>query len=114
MIIALVIFFVALVTKLVIDYNLWLKGTPNNHKLGPALVLIALVGCSWLAGWHSTPMWFLGWTCLFDPAFAIMIGQKWYYVGETATLDKIQRKRPILQTLKYVLFIGSVIFFIYA
>lgn len=112
MIWALIIFVACLTIKLAIDLRQYHSRKTINHGLEAVFVATALVGVSWLAGWYSLPMWFFGWTCLFDPAFSLLIGQKPFYIGETAALDKIQRKYPFLQLLKYLLLTVSIIFFI--
>lgn len=109
-----VIFAVTLIAKLNLDYWQYLKGKKINHALEAVFVTIALGVASFFAGWISAPMFFFGFTCLFDPAFAMLIGQKPFYVGTTAKLDILQRKYPFLQVLKYILFVGSIILYIYA
>jgi hypothetical protein len=110
MILAVIVFVAAIVAKLVVDYNKWEKGEKVDHNkeawyaAGVATVL-TIIG-----GLESLPMWvFLGWT-LFDILFALTMGQKWDYVGDTSQLDKLQRKYPFLKYAKYSLAILSVIF----
>lgn len=111
MIWALLIFVATLIAKLAVDVRLYLRGGVNKHRVGPAIVLVALVACSWLAGWTSTGMWFFGWWILFDGLYNKLIGQDWFFVGETAKLDKLQRKYPFLVILKYSLFAASIAFY---
>lgn len=108
------IFGVTLIVKLNVDYWQYLKGKKINHSLEAVFVTILLVGASYFSGWWAIPMFFFGFTCLFDPAFALLMGQKPFYLGTTAKLDILQRKYPFLQWLKYILFIGSIILYIYA
>lgn len=114
MIYGIIIFFVMLGLKLAVDVKLYQSRKVNNHKLGPALVFIGLIICSYLAGWLSTPMWFFGWWVLFDGFYNILIGQPWLRVGETAWLDRMQRKYHGLPWLKYTMAILSIILYIYA
>lgn len=107
LIIAIVIFFATLVIKLAVDYRLWLKGKPNQHSLGPIIVFACLVICTWLAGWRSAGMFLFGWWAGFDSFIALLMGQKFYYVGNTARLDKWQRINPALLWLKYA---GAIVF----
>jgi hypothetical protein len=112
MIPALAIFFVTLLIKL--NYDVWLykSGKRNQHLRGAVIVFLVLVGCTWNAGWLSAGIWFFGWWALFDTAYAILIGQKWYFTGNTPQLDKLQAKYPVLKWIKYAGLPASIILFI--
>lgn len=100
MIWAVVLFVVTLALKLAFDIKLYFSGKKNRHQLGPALVLVSLVTCSYFGGWHSTPFWFFAFWNLFDVLYAFLIGQAWNYVGTTAFLDRMQRKYLAVRILK--------------
>jgi len=110
---ALVIFFLTLIGKLVIDVRLYLSGKPNKHILGPAIVFVALVACCWAAGWLSAGIWFLGYWILFNGSYAVLIGQKWGYLGTTAFLDRTERKYRWITPAKYAAFAVSIILYIF-
>lgn len=114
LIIAICGFVVCLAVKLVVDLRQFHSRKTINHGLEAVFVAIALTGLSLLAGWKSAGIWFFGWTVFFDLGWNILVGNKPFYIGATSYLDKLQRKYPALQFARYVLFIGSVIFFIYA
>ena len=109
MIWGLVIFLVTLVAKL--NYDLWQYHSRKtiNHAREAAVVFILLTVASWLSGWISAPMWFLGFWILFNGIFNILIGQKWGYLGSTAKLDILETKYKWITAVKYALFIASVI-----
>lgn len=107
-------FVVCMAIKLAVDLQQFHSRKTINHALEAVFVAIALAALSFLAGWKSAGIWFFGWWMVFDFMFNVLVGNPPFYVGETAWLDKLQRKYPVLQFARYVLFIGSVIFFIYA
>lgn len=113
MIVALIIFFATLTGKLLIDLKQYHSRKKINHAAEAFIVACLLTLASFFAGWISAPMWFLGFWCLFDPAFALLIGQQFFYVGTTSKLDILQSKYPLVLILKYFLFIGSIILFIW-
>lgn len=114
LIIAIIIFAVCLSVKVAIDLRTHYSGKQVNHKAGALVVCIALLTLSFWVGYKSAPMWFFGWWVIFDLCWNVFVGNPLLYVGETAYLDKLQRKYPVLQVARYLLFIGSIIFFIYA
>lgn len=110
--IALVIFVLTLAGKLAFDLHLYYSGGVNHHLTGPAIVLVCLIGCSWLAGWLSTPMWLLGYWALFDSLWGLFTGNGAFYLGTTAWLDILQNQYPALQVAKYVLAAGATTFYV--
>lgn len=94
------------------DVRLYHSRKVNKHRLGAAIVLFALIGASWVSGWLTTPFWFFGWWLIFDACYNILIGQKWNYIGETAWLDRMQRKYPAVTWFKYLGFIASIVILI--
>lgn len=112
MIIALVIFLLVLIGKLIFDLHLYFSDKPNKHFIGPIIVVIALAICSWLAGWLSIQMWFLNWWMLFDGFYGLFIGHGFFYVGTTAKLDILQRKYQLLFWFKYIAAPVSIILYI--
>lgn len=112
MIAAFVIFSCTLIGKLIFDLHLYYSGEANKHTLGPMIVFIALVVCSWLGGWITIPMWWFGYWAIFDTLYAVCIGQKFYYVGTSAWLDKMQRRYPVLVYIKYGGAILGIVLFI--
>lgn len=107
-------FLVCLTVKLVVDIKQFHSRKTINHGLEAVFVFVALAVLSLVAGWKSAGIWFFGWWCIFDLLWNVLVGNPPFYVGTTAALDKLQRKYPVLQYVRYVLFIGSIIFFIYA
>lgn len=114
LIIAVCLFAAVLIGKLAVDFQLYQSRKVNEHLLGPVIVFIVLVVCSFLAGWKSVGIWFMGYWILFNGFYAVLIGQKWGFLGTTSKLDIFERKNKWVTPAKYILFIGSVIFFIYA
>lgn len=112
MIWAITIFAITIIIKLAIDLKRWQSGNVNKHSLGPGIVAGVLITCSYICGWWSVPMWFFGYWALFDTLWGVLAIRDPFYVGETAWLDKLQRKYRVLQVLKYVLAIGSIILYV--
>ncbi len=106
------LFVMTIAGKLAFDLHLYFAGGVNNHVAGPTIVFICLVGCSILGGFASIPMWPLVYWPVFDTLYALFIGQGPFYIGTTAKLDILQHSYPILQALKYVLAISSIILFL--
>lgn len=112
MITAVAIFIMTLIGKLLFDVHLYYSGRSNEHTLGPLIVLIALIACSWVSHWYYLPGWMsLFWAC-FDPLYAVLIGQKWHFVGSTSFLDRLQHRYPFIACVKYILGVTSLILFI--
>jgi hypothetical protein len=112
--IAIIIFVLTIAGKLSFDIHLYFAGGVNNHIEGPIIVFICLIGCSLLGGFTSIPMWPLVYWPVFDTLYALFIGQGPFYIGTTAKLDILQHDYPVLQVLKYVLAIASIVFFLKA
>jgi hypothetical protein len=110
MVIAVILFFLTLAAKLAVDVRLYLSGKPNRHTLGPVIVFVVLVACSWIAGWLTLPLWFLGWSILFNGLYNVLIGQGWWYLGTTARLDRFERRHPWVTIVKYSLFTATILF----
>lgn len=109
MIWSLIIFFATLIGKLANDLNLYHSRKVNKHWVGAIYITGALIICSLIVGWKTAPMWFFSYWALFDTAYALLIGQKWYYTGDTAYLDKLQKQYPVIKWIKYAGFIISVV-----
>jgi hypothetical protein len=112
MIYSIFIFILLIIVKLAFDVRLWLNNRQNRHRWA-WLVAIVLLVCSWQAGWESTGIWFFWYWIIFDGMYNILIGEKWWYIGETAWLDKMQRIYPFLVYVKYAGAILSIIFYAY-
>jgi hypothetical protein len=110
--IAIILFVVTLVGKLVVDLNLYFNNAVNYHIFGPAVVLIVLAACSVLSGWRSIPVWLFVWWSVFDSLYGLFIHQVFFYVGTTARLDILQRTYPWIIWLKYIGAVASVIYYI--
>lgn len=111
-IIALILFILTIAGKLWFDLHLYFAGGTNNHILGPAIVVVSLAVCSWLAGWYSIPMWLFVYWAVFDSLYGLFIGHGLLYIGTTAKLDILQHKYGFLQALKYLLAVASIIFYV--
>jgi hypothetical protein len=90
-----------LVADLWTDYRMYLTGKPVNHIRGAWLRLIGLVPAALLIGWPGVVTLFSYWA-IFDVCYALLIGQKWNYIGTTSWLDKQQRVFPGLVWLKFI------------
>lgn len=112
MIYAIAIFILTLVIKLIVDVRLYNQGKTNHHSWGPGIVAGCLATSCYIAGWHSIPMWLFSYWALFDTLYAILIKQKWYFIGTTAKLDILQHRYPVFRVLKYLLFIASIIYYV--
>ena len=64
-------------------------------------IILTLLPISVFAVLLSIPLWWI----LFDGVVAKRLGKKWWYVGNTATVDKILKK-PIAKILLLVIVIG--------
>lgn len=117
------IFTLTLTIDLITDYRRYLKGKAINHRRGAILRAIGLLP-AWVclslhqhSGWLFWAVLISGmlaftYTCIFDPVFSILIGQKPFYVGTTSFLDRLQRKYPWLLPAKYGLAILFIIIYI--
>jgi hypothetical protein len=112
LIIAILLFIGILAGRLTYDLHLYFSGKQNRHVIGPLATAGALAGCSILAGWLSTPMWFFGFWAAFDAMYGLFIGQGLLYVGDTSNLDRLQHRFPALKILKFVLAIILILIFI--
>lgn len=113
MITSLIIFFLTLAAKLTYDRHRYLSRKTIYHGREAIVVSIALIAASYFADWKTIPLWFFGFWVLFDGFFNLLIGQPWGYLGETAKLDKLMRKYPLIIILKYFgLFASTIIPFI--
>lgn len=110
-IIAYILFAVTIAGKLLFDLHLYYNGGVNNHLVGPAIVLICLSICTWLAGWRSSFMWLFCYWSIFDSLYGLFIHQGLLYIGTTAKLDILQHKYHIIQILKYLFALISIIFY---
>lgn len=109
---SLVLFILAITAKLCIDIARHWDDKVTFHGQGALIASIAIVGCSWMAGWSSLPMFLFGWWAIFDTAWGWIVLKKPFYVGTTAKLDILQRKYPWVQVAKYVGFILSIILYV--
>lgn len=121
MIYGIIIFLVTLIIDLATDYRLWLKyrnvNRPNgsvNHTVGGALRLAMLALSIIFLGWWAIPMVLFVYWILFPGIFNLLIRQDWDYVGNTAYLDKLERKYPVITYIRYGGAILSIILYIYA
>lgn len=112
MIYALVVFTLTMAIKLAIDLKRYQSGKPNRHILGPAIVFTALIACSWLSGWIWVLGWFFTWNAVFDTLWGTLALREPFYIGTTAWLDRLQRKYRVLQVLKYLLAITSIVLYV--
>lgn len=112
-IIALLLFIACLAGRLAYDTWLYQSRKVNNHVVGPAITLVVIVACCWLAGWLSIPMWFFGFAAIFDPSYAVLIGQKPGFLGTTAKLDRLQHRYPPLVWVKYIGAVVAILLFIF-
>lgn len=108
MIPALLIFLAALAGKLAFDLHLYFSNKTNKHTTGPAIVVVILLVCSWVAGWITTGVWFFGWWIIFNILYALFIGQDWNYIGNTSKLDKFERKHTWVSVVKIFVFVASI------
>lgn len=111
MIYGIAIYALTIVVDLFTDVRLWYKDQKVNHFRGAALRLIGLIPACWLIGWAVIPLALFLYWILFEGMYNVLIGQKWWYIGETAKIDKLQRKYPAIKILKYVLLIFSILFY---
>lgn len=109
MIYAFAIFAITLVIDLITDVHRYQSRKPVNHARGAALRLIGLVPACILGGWKFIPFALLGYWILFNGLFNIFIGQEWFYKGETAKLDRLERRHTWIVWVKYILFATSII-----
>ena len=110
MIYGILILILTIGVDLITDVNLYYKKGKVNHVRGAALRLICLAPASYLMGWQFIPLILFAYWILFEGFYNLLIGQKWNYVGETARIDKLQRKYPVIYWLKYIGLAGSIIF----
>ena len=109
-IIAIIIATIVLIIDLVTDYKAWLKNRNEikpkgsvKHRYGAVLRIAGLAIPLWLAWWKLSIVICADYWALFDTAFAISVGQKWYWTGATAWLDRMQANYPVIKWLKYLL-----------
>ena len=111
MIWGILIFIAVLVIDLWTDVDRYFDGRKVNHTRGAIFRVIGLAPAVYFMGWLSAPMLFFLYIILFNGLYNTFIGQKWEYVGDTAKMDRLQRKYPILKTIKYIAFIASAILY---
>lgn len=97
-----------LIGRIIYDvFILYFGGKVNKHTIGPGITVVVIIVCSILAGWLSGFMWLFAFAAIFDPAYALLIGQKAGFLGTTAKLDRLQHRYPWLVWTKYI---GAVCF----
>lgn len=118
MILVIVIFFVTLIAKLAFDRHQHFSRKTINHDAEGAIVGVLFVvasiiykGFTLAALLNLAEMCFTFWA-LFDTGFGILIASDPLFLGTSAKLDRLQKKYPPLQVLKYLLAITSIILFI--
>lgn len=112
LVVAIIIFILTLIGKLIVDLHLYFSGGINNHTIGAIIVLVSLSSCTILSGWKSLFMWFFLFWALFDSGWGLFSGNGILYIGQTSKLDILQHQYPMLQIFKYLLAIASTIFYI--
>lgn len=80
-----------------------------NHRRGLLWRIPAFIAATWIY-WPSLMLWLWFW-CIFDTAMALRTGH-WARLGETSTLDKLQRKYRWLQWVKYGMGVLAIILYI--
>lgn len=111
LIIAIALFILTIVLKLIVDLHLYHSGGTNNHIIGPIIVLASIGVSTYLAGWRSIFMWLFVFWAAFDSSWGLLTGNGFFYVGTTAKLDILQRSYPFVLWLKYLGAIGSTFFY---
>lgn len=108
--IAAIIILITLIVDAVTDLNRWDQGR-INHGRGAAIRLLVLIGCLFI-DWHSICLW-IPYGIIFD--ICLNLGRKLrvLYVGETAWIDRLQRRYPFLIWLKYGAGVASIIIYIW-
>lgn len=116
--IGIIIFWATWVVDLITDYRIRISGKQVNHTRGALLRVIGLIPAGLFLSLSpefkpllqavAVPgMFFFTYWSLFDPAYNILTGEKVFYIGGTASLDKLQRKHRWLVPGKYI---ASVLF----
>lgn len=112
MILAVVIFAATLAIDLFTDVRRYYQRREVNHARGVVLRLFGLVPACIFGGWYFIPVALLGYWVLFNGLYNVLTGREWFYKGQTAYLDKLERKHPWIVPVKYALFIASIIFYV--
>lgn len=121
---ATLIFFVTLITDLITDYMLYLKGKPVKHFSGAILRFIGLIPAGFFFSYYhgdivflrlitAIPMMLLTYWVLMDSIFGKLIGQGFGYLGTTSALDRLQRKNTWLVWAKYIGAVVSIAAYIF-
>lgn len=103
-----------MVLKLGYDYHQHIKGKRIDHDkeagiLGACCVVLSLFMYPF---WLSLPMLAMLSHCIIDMGMGLLLTRNPFYLGESAKLDRLQKKYPILQFAKYILTIGLLTWYI--
>jgi hypothetical protein len=109
MIWGILIWIATIMIDLVTDHRLRLKKRPVNHARGALLRLVGLVPATILIPFEAIGIVWFGYWVAFEGLNNLMNGQKWGYVGETAWIDKMTRKYPVIKWLKYIGLAASIV-----
>lgn len=111
MIIAWLIWLATLVIDLFTDVRRYYQRRAVDHTRGAVLRLFGLVPACALGGWAFIPVALFGYWILFNGLYNVFTGRRWFYVGGTANLDKLERRYPWIVWVKYLAFLTSIIIY---
>lgn len=110
-----VIFFAVLAIDLFTDLRLFFKRKPVNHTRGLILRLIGLAPSVYLLphdriiGAALEGMLYL---TLFNGIWGLVTGNGWFYIGDTARVDRFMRGgEPWSYLIQYTLLIGLILMY---
>lgn len=101
MIYGILIFLATISADLITDVGRYYDKKKVNHTRGALLRLIGIVPAAYFMGWVSAPMLLFWYWVLFNGLYNVFIGKEWEFVGTTAWIDRMIRKHPWINWVKY-------------